>query len=57
MRLRQLQAIKSGDIVRVNGRAQYDTFAKDVLIIANIVEFIEKTSKKERKDSAKEKKG
>ena len=37
------------------GRAQYDTFAKDVLIIANVVEFIEKTSKKERKDTAKEK--
>ena len=46
---------KENDIVRVMGRAQYDTFAKDVLIIANVVEFIEKTSKKERKDTAKEK--
>ena len=46
---------KEGDIVRVMGRAQYDTFAKDVLIMANVVEFIEKTSKKERKDTAKEK--
>ncbi len=46
---------KIGDIVNCNGRATYDTFAKDVVIIANLIAFIEKTSKKERKDTAKEK--
>ncbi|MDY0210247.1 MAG: PolC-type DNA polymerase III [Acholeplasma sp.] len=53
--IKTAESYKINDIVRVMGRAQYDTFAKDVLIIANLVEFIEKTSKKERKDTAKEK--
>ncbi len=53
--IKTAESYKTNDIVRVMGRAQYDTFAKDVLIIANIVEFVEKTSKKERKDTAKEK--
>lgn len=46
---------KIGDIVNCSGRATYDTFAKDVVIIANVISFLEITSKKERKDTAKEK--
>lgn len=49
------ESYKEHDIVRVSGRASYDTFAKDVVLIANVIEFLEKTSKKERKDTAKEK--
>lgn len=49
------EAYKPNDIVRVSGRASFDTFAKDVILIANVIEFLEKTSKKERKDNAKEK--
>ena len=40
-------------LVRVSGRAQFDTFMTDVVIMANRIDFIEKVAKKERKDTEK----
>ncbi len=40
-------------LVRVSGRAQFDTFLTDVVIMANRIDFIEKVAKKERKDTEK----
>ncbi|MDD4468798.1 MAG: PolC-type DNA polymerase III [Acholeplasmataceae bacterium] len=44
-----------GGIVKAYGRVEYDTYIKDVVLMANDVSMLEKVSKKERKDTAKEK--
>ncbi len=44
-----------GGIVKVYGRVEYDTYIKDVVLMANDISMLEKVSKKERKDTAKEK--
>lgn len=40
-------------LVRVSGRAQFDSYMTDVVIMANRIDFIEKVTKKERKDTEK----
>lgn len=47
--------LKDGDLVQVEGRAEFDSYQKDVVIQAQAVSFIEKTKKQERLDKAKEK--
>ncbi len=42
-------------LVRVSGKAQFDTYMTDVVLMANRIDFIEKVSKKERKDTEKTK--
>ena len=50
------ESLHDGDVVQVEGRAQFDTYQKDVVIFANAINFLEKTKKQERLDKAKEKK-
>lgn len=40
-------------LVKVSGRINYDTYMKDVIIMANSIETMEKINKKARKDTAK----
>ncbi len=47
--------LKVGDIVQVSGRAEYDTFQKEVTIMASAFYQIERPKKLERIDKAKEK--
>ncbi|NLN50266.1 MAG: PolC-type DNA polymerase III [Acholeplasmataceae bacterium] len=42
-------------LVRAAGKVVYDTFMHDVILMANVIETVDKVSKKERKDTAKEK--
>ena len=49
------ESLHDGDVVQVEGRAQFDTYQKDVVIFANAINFLEKTKKQERLDKAKEK--
>ncbi len=42
-------------LVKVSGEINYDTFIKDVVIMASSIETIEKIDKKVRRDTAKEK--
>ncbi len=48
-------SLNEGDFVQVEGRAQFDTYQKDVVIFANAINFLEKTKKLERMDKAKDK--
>ncbi|MFU8792842.1 MAG: PolC-type DNA polymerase III [Acholeplasmataceae bacterium] len=47
--------LKEGDLVQVEGNANFDTFIKDVVLFANQIYFVEKPKKLERLDKAKEK--
>ncbi len=47
--------VKVGDIVQISGNAQYDTFQKEVVIMARSFHQIERPKKFERVDKAKEK--
>nr|WIF88724.1 PHP domain-containing protein [Acholeplasma laidlawii] len=47
--------VKVGDIIQVSGRAEYDTFQKEVTIMATAFYQIERPKKFERIDKAKEK--
>lgn len=47
--------VKVGDIIQVSGRAEYDTFQKEVTIMASAFYQIERPKKLERTDKAKEK--
>ncbi len=49
------ESLHDGDVVQVEGRAQFDTYQKDVVVFANAINFLEKTKKLERLDKAKEK--
>ncbi len=48
-------SLHDGDLIEVEGIAQFDTYQKDVVIFANAINFIQKTKKEERLDKAKEK--
>jgi len=48
-------SIHEGDFIQVEGRAQFDTYQKDVVIFADAIHFIEKSKKEERMDRAKDK--
>lgn len=49
------EAFQPGFIVRCSGRAQFDTFIKDVVLMANRVDSIATVQSKERKDKEKTK--
>jgi DNA polymerase III subunit alpha, Gram-positive type len=49
------ESLNEGHLVQVSGRANYDTFQKDVILFANAIHFIELSKKEERMDRAKEK--
>jgi len=48
-------SLNDNDVVQVEGRAQFDTYQKDVVIFANSISFLEKSKKLERQDKAKDK--
>lgn len=48
-------SLHDGDFIQVEGRANFDTFQKDVVLFADAIHFIEKNKKEERMDRAKEK--
>ena len=48
-------SLHEGDFIQVEGRANFDTFQKDVVLFADAIHFIEKNKKEERTDRAKEK--
>ncbi|MDX9692476.1 MAG: PolC-type DNA polymerase III, partial [Acholeplasmataceae bacterium] len=48
-------SLQEGDLISVEGEADFDTFQKDVVIKAKAINFIEKSKKEERLDKAKEK--
>lgn len=50
-----VKSIKIGDVIQISGEAQYDTFQKEVVIMARAFYQIERPEKKERMDKAKEK--
>ncbi|WP_025725126.1 PolC-type DNA polymerase III [Acholeplasma granularum] len=47
--------VKVGDIIQVSGNAQYDTFQKEVVLMARALYQIDRPKKQERIDKAKEK--
>ena len=49
------KAIKVGDIVQVSGEAQFDTFQKEIILMAKALYQIERPKKQERMDKSKEK--
>jgi DNA polymerase-3 subunit alpha (Gram-positive type) len=49
------ESLHDGDAVQVEGRAQFDTYQKDVVVFADAIHFLEKTKKLERQDKAKDK--
>ncbi len=51
----EAESIKTGDFLQVEGVAEYDTYLKDVTIMARVITFLEKLAKSERTDKAKEK--
>ena len=53
--INEAEEIKIGDIVQVQGNAQYDEYIKDTIIMATRITFTEKIAKVERTDKAKEK--
>ena len=48
-------SLQEGDLISVEGDADYDTFQKDVVIKAKAINFIQKSKKEERLDKAKDK--
>ncbi len=48
-------SLHDGDLVQVEGRAQFDTYQKDVVIFSTAINFLEKSKKLERLDKAKDK--
>ena len=48
-------SLHDGDYIQVEGRANFDTFQKDVVLFADAIHFLEKNKKEERMDKAKEK--
>lgn len=48
-------SLHDGDFIQVEGRANFDTFQKDVVLFADAINFIEKNKKEERMDRAKDK--
>jgi len=49
------ESVHDGDLIQVEGKANFDTYLKDVVIFADAVSFIEKSKKEERIDRAKDK--
>ncbi len=49
------KSLKEGDQIQVQGRANFDTYQKDVVVFADYIFFLEKVKKKERMDKAKDK--
>ncbi len=49
------QSLKEGDQIQVEGRANFDTYQKDVVVFADAIYFLDKVKKKERMDKAKDK--
>ncbi|MBN2299788.1 MAG: PolC-type DNA polymerase III [Acholeplasmataceae bacterium] len=49
------ESFKEGDLVQVEGNAQFDTYQKDVVIFARSMRPLQKNKKEERLDKAKEK--
>ncbi len=49
------ESFKEGDLVQVEGNAQFDTYQKDVVIFARSMKAIQKSKKEERLDKAKDK--
>jgi DNA polymerase III subunit alpha, Gram-positive type len=47
--------LKEGSLVQVEGRAEFDTYVKDVVLMSNAIYFVEKPKKLERLDKAKDK--
>ncbi len=45
--------LKEGYVVKCSGRAQFDTYIKDVVLMANKVDLIKESYRKERKDKEK----
>lgn len=54
--LLEAESIKEGDLVQVEGNAEYDQYLKDTTIMANTITFMKNLTKVERMDKAKEKK-
>ena len=48
-------SIQENENIQVEGRAEYDTYQKDVVLFANSINFISNGEKEERVDKAKEK--
>lgn len=46
---------QEGYLVKASGEIRYDTYIRDVVLMANSVETVEKANKKTKKDTAKEK--
>ncbi|MGI6787088.1 MAG: PolC-type DNA polymerase III [Acholeplasmataceae bacterium] len=53
--LLEAESIKEGDLVQVEGNAEYDQYLKDTTIMANTITFMKNLTKVERMDKAKEK--
>lgn len=51
----EAESIKEGDLVQVEGNAEYDQYLKDTTIMASTITFTENLAKQERVDRAKEK--
>ena len=49
------ESLQEGDLISVEGEAEFDSYQKDVIIKARAINFIEKSKKEERLDKAKEK--
>ena len=47
--------IKPGDFIQISGRAVYDTYQSDVVIIANAIHALEAVKKEQRMDKARQK--
>ena len=50
--IQALSILNAGDWIKVSGKADYDTYTKDVVIMADKLNSIEKPKKKERHDVA-----
>ncbi|CCV63979.1 DNA polymerase III polC-type (PolIII) [Alteracholeplasma palmae J233] len=48
-------SIKTGDMIQISGRAVYDTYQSDVVIIANSIYSLERKEKEVRVDKARQK--
>lgn len=49
------ESVHDGDLIQVEGKANFDAFMKDVVIFADAINFIQKSKKEERIDRAKDK--
>ena len=51
----EIAKLKNGDVIKVSGKAQFDNFLKDMVLMADVINYVKKASKKENVDLALEK--